>query len=247
MRRFRTLTLLFLASVFVGGCAVGPTAFRFPGVPITNPVERFGAEGFSVLPPSGANWFLEKKDGGMIVFGKLPYLEKIRKLKETIDLPTTRQELNAKEPWVVHTFVAAVFTKNYSDLLERPGGQRFKTAQVKGAVDNFLGQDCIKYSYTGEDHGSPHAPVFILTGGGFFFLHPESSNLIVNINYSQRFLPGGQPLPIEAELEPFLKSLMFHSIPRAEQSLSSRQERRKLLEALLAETQPSPWIFDTGP
>ena len=247
MGRFRTLVLLFLASVFVGGCAVGPTAFRLPGVPITNPQERFSSKGFSVLPPSGANWFLEKKDGGMIVFGKLPYLEKMRKLKETTELPATRQEMLAKEPWVVHTVVVGVFTRNYGDLLERPPGQRFQAAQVKAAVDNFLGQDCIKYSYTVEDHGSPHAPVFILTGQSFFFLHPESSNLVVGIDYSQRFLPGGQPLPIEAEVKPFLKSLVFHSIPRVEQSLSSRQERRKLLEALLAETQPSPWIFDTGP
>lgn len=242
MGRFRTLTLLFLASVLVGGCVAGPTL-----VPITNPQERFGSHGFAVLPPRGENWFVGKKDGGMIVFGKLPYLEKIRKLKETTELPATPQELIAKEPWVVHTVLAGVFTRNYSDLLERPGGQRIKAAQVKAAVDRFLGQDCIKYSYTAEDHGSPHAPVFILTGEGFFFLHPESSNLVVRIDYSQRFLPGGQPLPIEAEVEPFLKSLVFHSIPRAEQSPLSRQEKRKLLEALVGKIQPTPAIFDTGP
>ncbi len=68
--------------------------------------------------------------------------------------------------------------------------------------------------FTVEDHGVPYAPdsVFILTGQVYYCLHPDSTKGYVVLKYSQRFLRGENPLPIESEVEPFLKSLSFTPI-----------------------------------
>lgn len=81
----------------------------------------------------------------------------------------------------------------------------------KASVEKCLGWDCVQYESTYEDYSSHLFPgfVFILTRHGFVFLHPHSPTHIIALEYSQRYLKGEMPPRLEAEVEPFLKSLVF--------------------------------------
>ena len=51
--------------------------------------------------------------------------------------------------------------------------------------------------------------VFIHTIQGFLILHPDSPTFFIRLQYSQRYLRGEQPFPVEAEIEPFFQDLVF--------------------------------------
>ena len=206
MRRLRAWTLMFLVGLIVVGCT------HPRPIPVTDPTQRLQFQGFSILPPKGENWFIGQGVGN-VMFRK--------QLRETI-----------KQPADLHTIVAQVWTRSLGDVtfesrmellqylareLEkgmRQPTQRNTPLEVKLSLDKCLGWDCARIDYTSEDRGLPSFPgsVFILTGHHFVFLHPDSPTLVIHVNYGQRYLRGQQPLPLEAEVESFLKSLVFTPI-----------------------------------
>lgn len=62
-----------------------------------------------------------------------------------------------------------------------------------------------------DEQVNPNMPGFVFTVStkGFRVLHPDSPTFIIDLQYSQLYLRGQQPLSLESELEPFFNSLMF--------------------------------------
>lgn len=134
-----------------------------------------------------------------------------------------------ERPEDAHSLFASVRTRTLGDVkfdrgellkylartwVKAPAGPRFKLLDSKVSVDNCLGEECVKYEFIAEDHGVAHFPgsVFVMTMHGFLFLHPDSPTYVIDVGYSQRYLRGQQPFPVEGEVEPFLRSLLFTPI-----------------------------------
>ncbi len=98
---------------------------------------------------------------------------------------------------------------------EYRGENRYKLLDLKTSIINLNGRDKVRADFKAEDHGVPYAQpgtFYIIKGYDYFWIDQDNSQFIFHSGYSQRFLPGDQPLEgIEEEVEPFLKSVVFVS------------------------------------
>ena len=52
--------------------------------------------------------------------------------------------------------------------------------------------------------------LFNTVSRGFFCLHPDRArSLMIDVRYDQTYLKGQEPLPLDLEVEPFLKGPVF--------------------------------------
>jgi hypothetical protein len=88
---------------------------------------------------------------------------------------------------------------------------RHRLLDSKLDVDRTLGAECVRYDQLVEDTGVPQFPGarFTMRAQGLRCLHPQRSGYVVEAGYSQRLLHGQPPLSIEAEAEPFVRSIVF--------------------------------------
>jgi hypothetical protein len=96
---------------------------------------------------------------------------------------------------------------------------RYRNLQRRVTKENRLGQEILQVDFRVEDHGVPYAPdkTFILTGQDLYFPHPDHPRwLLVKCSYSQRYLQGAASLPVEAETESFLNSVVFTPVSNPE-------------------------------
>jgi len=211
VRIVRVWIILLGVGLGVVGCAGGPQL-----IPVTDPTQRLEFEGFSVLPPRGEHWFMAP-----------PALRK----QQGPDVIVSFLKL-ATPPSITHTVAAVVrggrilhisagsraeliqkLAQDYSDKFSQTG--RNRPVSVNISLDRTLAPDCVRYDVTLEDRGVPLYPgsIFILDQHGFLCLHPDLSDAAIDIQYSQRRLQEDPPLSLEAEGEPFVKSLMFNKLP----------------------------------
>jgi hypothetical protein len=130
-----------------------------------------------------------------------------------------------------HTFYAAVMTtslgnvtvESRTELLQHlarvwsvgeKGEPQSTPLHTKVAFGKYLGRDCVRYESIKEDRSSRVLPgsVFIMITKGFIFLHPDSSTFLLRLEYSERYLLGELSFSLEAEVEPFFRSLVFTPI-----------------------------------
>ncbi len=73
------------------------------------------------------------------------------------------------------------------------------------------GRECARVDFVLEDREKLEASgtILLLTGREYYLLHPDTPTVIAKLAYSQRLPKGESPLPIDAEVRPFLKSLVF--------------------------------------
>ena len=212
MRLLRSALFFLLFGLVAPGCAIGPRI-----TPVTDPTQRLQFPGFSILPPKGDSWFIVES---------LPtppnwtlHVALLKKLRETIKRPS---EFHLIYAFVKTQSLGNVTFGNRTELLqylaqalenENRGNPdpRVRNLESKASLDKYLGWDCIRYEIRWESHNPPAFPgfIFLHTVRGFQFLHPDSSTLVIDISYSERYLRGQQSIPLEAEIEPFLRSLVF--------------------------------------
>ncbi len=94
--------------------------------------------------------------------------------------------------------------------------QRHTNIDFRASINSDLSPGCVREDGVEEDHRVPGAPglIFVITSRTYFCLHPlstETSPLLVELHVSQRYLRGGEPLPIEAEVEPFFRGYLLGS------------------------------------
>lgn len=212
MRTPRILILVFLAAIVAVSCTVGPTL-----TPIIDPMQRLQFRGFSILPPRGDNWFMDASPINPCVPDWTCDVVFVKYLK----VPATR-------PAEFKSVVVSARTRSLGDvkfesrtellqqlareLLEHYGREpQSRFLKSKASLEKCLGWNCVRYEATVEDYSSRFFPgsVFIVNLLGFLYLHPDSTASIVALEHSQRYLKGEMPPRLEAEVEPFLKSLVF--------------------------------------
>lgn len=209
MARIGVWTIVLRASlVLVSAAAVAQRR-----TPITDPTQRLEFEGFSILPPSGKDWFIVEP--------------------RTVPDPSAKGALFGKVVGKMHSLYASanlyapIATLTLEDvqssvLEEAESNPRFKPLKAKASRHKCLGYDCVGIDLLFEDHAPRDAPgsVLMLSRQGFIVPHPGARGFYIWVEYSQRFPPGTKPYPLEAELESFLKSLAFTPIRDTERSLT---------------------------
>lgn len=197
---------MLFAGAAAASCAVAPSL-----IPIPDPTQRLEFQGFSILPPQGANWFvappeLRQKQGEGIVasFGKI--------LTPPSMTHTTFATVRAATVPPPPSSVSRTEILQHIAQNMMKSDDRNRVVARKVSEDRVLGSDCLRYDVTAEDRGVPGyaGAIFILDLHGFFCLHPDSPSSLIDIQYSERKLPQEKPhSSLEAEGEAFLKSLRF--------------------------------------
>ncbi|MEE9550933.1 MAG: hypothetical protein V3W08_11120 [Candidatus Binatia bacterium] len=183
--------------------------------PVTDPTQRLEFQGFSILPPRGENWLISRSPS---IPPDPSWTSPVTFNKAFRDSKT-------------HTFYAAVMTtslgnvtiESRTELLQhmarvwsvgKRGEPQSTPLHTKVAFGKYLGRDCVRYESIKEDRSSRVHPgsVFIMITKGFIFLHPDSSTFLLRLEYSERYLLGELSFSLEAEVEPFFRSLVFTPI-----------------------------------
>ena len=170
--------------------------------------EVFNLSGFAITPPSGPGWSLTSRNSRQITF--------------------TRETSASKFHTVMAFAELEIRAKDLKDLAELQGellsdreysGSRYRTLERRVSIDHRQGQEILRVDFQVEDRGVPYAPgkIFILTGQDLYLPHPDHPRwLLIKCSYSQRYLQGAAPLPVEREMESFLKSVVFTPLPHPE-------------------------------
>jgi YVTN family beta-propeller protein len=183
---------------------------------IADPTQRVQFRGFSLLPPNGPGWLeippLPTQPGSAYLvasFGKEPEHPRAENI-HTVAATVETWDMGSKTFDSPAAFLRFEETRA-AEAVNMKVSPRHRLLAAKSALDNSLGPSCIRYDYTVEDTGVPWAPgsPFILEMHGYRCLHPKWPRYVIDVGWSQRYLPGEQPFNIEAEVAPFLKSLSF--------------------------------------
>jgi hypothetical protein len=206
MRIVRVWITLLGVAVGVAGCAGGPQP-----IPVTNPSQRLDFGDFSILSPHGENWF---KTDPAILRQQVPDL--IALFRKTLAPPSKSHTVTA----TVRGGLLPISTGSRTELLQKLARlnfaqtRRHQPLSVNISPDKTLAPDCVRYDGVTEDRGVPGYPGSLFTWDqhGFVCFHPYVSDAAIDIQYSQRRLQEEPPLFLEAEGEPFLKSLVFKQL-----------------------------------
>jgi hypothetical protein len=191
----------------VVGCAGGPQL-----IPVTNPTQRLEFGDFSILPPQGENWFRTDP-----AFFRQQVPDMIALFGKTLTTPSKTHTVTA----TVRGGRVAISAGSRTELLEKLARinfvqmGRYQPVSVNISPDKTLALDCVRYDGVTEDRGVPGYPgsIFIWDQHGFVCFAPNLPDSAIDIQYSQRRLQEEPPLSLEAEGEPFLKSLKFSRSP----------------------------------
>jgi len=176
--------------------------------PIEDPTKRLEFAGFSILPPRGPQWLsgsvetlpnVENRVVYRAVFFRLPADAGARAgagSPRIVALVLVRDlgELRFRSP--------SEFAESMKTLGAR-SRQRHRVLTSRASLVSRADATCATYGYEVEDAG------IILMVQGIRCLHPQWPNYAIDLSYNQRYPAGGEPIALDAEVEPFLGSLVF--------------------------------------
>ena len=157
--------------------------------------------------PSGEEWSLWEQNGQTLVYGR----HTSKGPNHTILASATL----VRPDWTIgdSTELLNSVRETQATRSGASDDQRHKNIDFRASINSDLSPGCVREDGVEEDHRVPGAPglIFVITSRTYFCLHPlstETSPLLVELHVSQRYLRGGEPLPIEAEVEPFFRSYL---------------------------------------
>jgi hypothetical protein len=191
---------------------------------------------FSVVSPSTGNWCIQRQDENRVSYGTHPLVG-----KTTDKRPTEGSLINtfilaamrvSTRPGVVAEkggallFARAWIESGAEITLE--GGEviadfktqsRFKLLRHELTERSIRGVDCLDYSYVVTERDNPIAPgkVFQLHAVGILCPDPAVPDVLIALNFSERFVQGAQvdegafESLLNGSAQPFFDSLSFPS------------------------------------
>ncbi|MGH8523023.1 MAG: hypothetical protein ACREXY_02025 [Gammaproteobacteria bacterium] len=137
-----------LVAMMISGCALQPVIR-----PVTDPTTRIRGTGFSVLPPQGKDWYIERQAPNGVVFGKIfP-----GQLKSVMD---KRQTFVAgvlvMKPEVKKVNTSQEFPKAVEELfVGRMTEGSFRLISAKTGPFGPQGSYCAQYDIVQEERDNP--------------------------------------------------------------------------------------------
>jgi hypothetical protein len=180
-----------------------------------DPSAPLRAEGISVIPPSGNDWF---EDTSIVQWqppGPLRLIVLFRKRAQpphSVVASVSRKELAADISSRLRSATEReklLYQLRDQNRSEWDSG-RSKAISFAASIDHSLGYDCLKVDALGEDRGVPgHAgEVFEFEQHAYHCIAPDLRSVVI-VEYSQRAPKGAARYDLRSEGEPFLKSLHF--------------------------------------
>ena len=210
--KHRVMTVSLVTLLCMGMGVTGYTG-EPQSIPVTNPDQRLEFDAFSILPPDGEGWSL---------MNPAPFRKGIPDLLVLFSKTATPASR-------FHTVTATVrggrlpnMAGSRAEILQQLASinfvqteQRYRPVTFNISPDKTLAPDCLRYDGVIEDRGvhGYQGSVFLWDQHGFVCIHPYVPEGAIDIQYSQRWPQGEQPLPLEAEGEAFLRSLEFKHLP----------------------------------
>jgi hypothetical protein len=211
-----------LARVIVGGVLAATedgstkkelrlTCHQFGYKPLIGRTERVRLKGFSVEPPSGGNWCLQRQDKNRVSYGTHPWVGKSAKesapkeaLLNTFILAAMRVRtrpgavaakggmLEFSRSWIKNG--AEITLEDGEVIADFKTQTRFKLLRHELTERSIGGVDCLDYSYVVAEKDNPIAPgkVFELHATGILCPEPLSPDTLITLNFSERFVRGSQ-------------------------------------------------------
>lgn len=198
--------IVFLIAISLCSCAsplISKTNHYFP---VKNREQRASSLGFSIVPPSGINWFEKLNDNSLY------YLKKIQTNDYSIYTKATEIHLDDQK---LEAGNFLQYVKDGKKLTTASGD--YRNVSFRYTQDKELSPLCIRYVQDYEDHGIKNLKKdeFIrVQKNGLVCMHPEAPENGVDMFYieSVRQSATQQDQTYKDEGEFFLSSLKFHPI-----------------------------------
>lgn len=176
---FALLTILLI--LLATGCA--PSGFQ----PVRDPLTRIESKKFSVLPPAGSGWQMRQADN-FLFFGK-----NLGSSTHTVGISIARHqnvqpELAGYGEYATNPEIFAAYVKASIEHMNVSG--RMQISELTVVPDTRFGY-CAKFHGKMEDQGSPvTTQVLQQEDYGYSCLSPSHNRDIIEVNFSERGLPG---------------------------------------------------------
>ena len=183
----------------------GEAAAQMHAVPITETTKAYAMDGYRVQPPPGKNWFEMQRNRELALFGK------------RLDSTTHSFGATAISGLIDDKFETREKFQEYVNKLRTAelDAKRFRVIEFESAVDDTFPAWCVRYrlKHTDRDAALARNRTLLTEDIGVTCLHPNKSNLIVDVGYSERGRPAELSAEPSAELrkegERFMRSLEF--------------------------------------
>jgi hypothetical protein len=174
--------------------------------PVRNQDQRASSLGFSIVPPSGINWYEKLNDNSLYYLKKIPTNDYSIYTKAT-EIHLGDQGLDAEK------FIQ--YVENGKKLTATSGD--YRNVSFRYTQEKALSPLCIRYVQDYEDHGIKNLKqneYIRVQKKGLVCMHPEAPKNGVDMFYveSVRQLPALRDQSYKEEGEFFLSSLKFHPI-----------------------------------
>jgi hypothetical protein len=172
-----------------------------------DPTQRVELNGVSVLPPAGQTWYAGPRDRHHVMFGRVP-----PEPPHTIVAMALVDRIQFGGP-VLGAVLNAQDLKEVTERRWQSGG-RYTTIQSSVHLDTSRGVECVRVDVVTEERNHPQHPGVVLVQATHTLdcLHPQNTEYLVSVGYSERH-PQGQPPfsaeTVQAEGESFIRSTTF--------------------------------------
>lgn len=201
--------------LLITGCA---TAFKphtlscadFQKDVVQDTNKREDAKSFSVLPPSGDDWCIDRPGANGIVFYTNRFIGQYTTQppsKEVLAQQTfivMANTLKAKDVDISSSAAIEEFIEKlhrvgavtqsddkggwHVDFTANKGPAKFNLVKLEAEVDDSYKADCVRYKSISDGFISPSFPewVFTLENSGVVCRHPQSDSQLIHVMYSER-------------------------------------------------------------
>lgn len=196
------------------GCATP----RVPGTAVHAGDPRIAFRGFSIMPPSGQNWYLTQRDPTSVLFAKM--------LMDDNNRPIVNDTFGLLATTIYSKGGPVANLQAFAEEHQR-GSDRITTLGTRVSPETRLGAECVRTETIAEERDNAGAPgaLLTLTIDGVYCRHPLSPRSLVHLSYSERRLksaPSRVNTALQDEAEAVLRSVLFVTLPRAEVPADAR-------------------------
>ena len=237
--KLRHTALEISGLLFAIGLIAAASAATVPALaPIHDPTQRLDLPGLSILPPKGENWFITplppKADNPAVPL--VAFTKRLREEPPTrpadarvVYARVTAYDLRDPRMQAPDAFETVTAFLHWLRQWEKHTGEMITGRQrligFDATPNDSFGAKCAQYRRVTElsGLGQFQKSVFILTTRGWFCLHPHWPQYMIDVGYTQLHLKGEEPMLLDVEIEPLLRSPVFTSTrPMAQAPTSDR-------------------------